>query len=222
MFALIIPICKQVQGQNGYPMRTGHFVRFQDGELAAVDANTGDEGIENLQAFLDAMLPPGQTLQALVLTMVGQTSQFSAEGHVCRQLAATTRLELRQCWVHIPMLLGQAPNLRELVMERCVQRDEEDMAAGNAMVYVGGSLWDLAADPPTRHAVPASALPASLTRLSLIGTKLMEHERWPAMPGAAPSAAACCLCLALAYSFLPPSQPGPFACHPQQTWSTWA
>ena len=189
MFALIIPICKQVQGQNGYPMRSGHSVRFQDGELAAVDANTGDEGIENLQAFLDAMLPPGQTLQALVLTMVGQTSQFSAEGHVCRQLAATTRLELRQCWVHIPMLLGQAPNLRELVMERCAQRDEDELfsASGHSEGEESDGEWLFEEaqqhDPLTRHAVPAAALPPSLTRLWLIGTKLIEHERWPAMPG---------------------------------------
>ncbi|KAI7837507.1 hypothetical protein COHA_008643 [Chlorella ohadii] len=171
----------EVQGQKGGSMRSGQWVRFQDGELAVVDRDSDQEGIENLQAFVDAMLPAGQELRALVMTKVGQTYQFAPESHTCRQLATTTRLELRQCFMHFPMLLRQAPNLHELVMERCAQRNEDELYHSEGE-EAGDEEEEEEQDPLTWHAVPAAALPASLTRLCLMGTNLIEHELWPAMP----------------------------------------
>lgn len=195
-------LCLQVQGQKGGSMRSGQWVRFQDGELAVLDRDSDQEGIENLQAFVDAMLPAGQELHALVTTKVGQTYQFALESHTCRQLATTTRLELRDCFMHFPMLLRQVPNLRELVMEQCAQRNE-----GNLFHTEGEETGDVEEEKEydllTWHAVPAAALPASLTRLCLMGTNLMEHDCWPAMPGAEGCARFVLACMVKSRCLLP-------------------
>lgn len=161
----------QVEGPGGGSSaahgRCGYRVWFRDGELALWDAATKTsgrgEGIKGLQRFVDVMLPPGQQLKALLLTDCGGPSRQRLGSHACRQLAATTRLELRRCTLDFPALLRQAPDLQELVIEDCTQQsvDVDDRSSELSL----------------------AVLPPGLKRLSLMSTDLKDHQDFPSMPG---------------------------------------
>lgn len=151
--------------------RAGLWVRFQDGELAVRDADFGEEGILALQDFIDGMLPSGQQLKALVIGTCQEL--WGGEGHECSQLAATTRLEFRCCYLQFPVLLRQAPNLRKLVIEHCAIKPQE----GDA----NDDYW-----------LALSCLPAGLQRLSLMNTPVKHPPSFPPMPGAPAGWGACC------------------------------
>ncbi len=157
--------CVQVEGTD---RKCGGLVRFTSGELAVQDAYSSmdQDGIEALQPFVDALLPAGQELRALVVEGLCGGYELSVDCS-CRQLVTATRLELRSCILDYGELLRQAPNLRELVID-AGDFDEEQIP------------------------LPGAALPAGLMRLVLESIPLEKPAKWPAMPGAA--AWNCCRC----------------------------
>ncbi|PRW60407.1 Tryptophan synthase alpha chain isoform B [Chlorella sorokiniana] len=148
------------QSQGYFGTKCGVWVRFSHGQLRLQDAFTSidDVGITSLQEVVDALLPPGQQLRVLALeSLCG--GEYEMLDCACRQLAATTRLELRACNLDYEALLRQAPSLQKLTIMH---------EAGS----FGGTFGTL----------PAAVLPTALTRLDVEGLKLVGLQWFPAMP----------------------------------------